>query len=82
MTCLPVEAWIRLGFIHPVDGRIIEGLAITKRHLNEKPIVRPAGFKHQNSGATVGRKPVGQNTSGGTSTYNDVIKIHISRILV
>ena len=61
---LPGKARVRLGKVAPVDGRVMEQLAIAQRQMDIKPPVRPPRLQHRHLMLARCRQPIGQHRPG------------------
>ncbi len=70
----PVQSRLRFGLVHPVDGLVLEQLAISERHMDpEVGILRP-GFQQQHRIPAVGAQAIGEHASGRPGTDDDVVE--------
>ena len=78
ITLPPGQRRVGLGAVHPVDGRVVERLAVTDRRLEPEALVAAAGFQQQHGMAARRREPIGQHTAGGSGTHHNEIKLRHS----
>ena len=70
----PAEPRHRVGHEHPVDSRVVEGLAVADRHPDPEAAVAAAGLEQQHPEPPVRGQPVGQHAAGRPGADDDVVE--------
>ena len=71
---LPVQPGVWLGPVAPVDGGVVEQLAVAKRHLHEEPPVAAPGLDQRHPVLAGRGQPLRQNAAGRACPHDDVIR--------
>ena len=69
-----VQARLRLGLVHPVDGFFLEQLAVAERHMDPDVAFLRAGLEQQHRMLAVRAQPIGQHAAGRARADDDVVE--------
>ena len=72
--CPPIQSRLRFGLVHPVDGLVLEQLAISERHVDPEIGILRTGLQQQHRIAAVGTQAIGEHASGRPGTDDDVVE--------
>ena len=70
----PVEARLRLGLVHPVDGLFLEQPAIAERHVDPEVGILWARLEQQHRILAVRAQAVGEHAAGRACADDDVVE--------
>jgi hypothetical protein len=73
VVALAVQAGVGFGLIHPVDGGVVEELAVAERHLDEEAPVGAAGLDQGDAVFAVFGQAVGERTACAAGADDDVV---------
>ena len=77
-----VQARLRLGLVHPVDGFFLEQLSVAERYVDPEIGVFRSGFQQQHGMLAVGAQAIGEHASGRAGADDDVIEFGSVSVLV
>ena len=78
----PVQARLRLGLVHPVDGFFLEQFAVAERHVDPDIAVLRAGLQQQHGMLAVRAQAIGEHAAGRAGADDDVVEFGSIIIIV